>query len=111
MKSLIALFSAVAIMASVTGFAETAKTDHKKPAKPAKTSKQAKTKLVEVTTCPITGEKVTDMKAGGSEVVGNYNVHFCCGGCKPNFDKLSASEKLKKAAEFSKKNPSAAKKS
>ena len=107
MKSLIALFSAAAIMASITGFADTNKMDHKKPAKGAKPSKA---KLVEVTTCPITGEAVKDMKAGGSEVVGNYNVHFCCAGCKPNFDKLSASDKLKKAVDASKKG-SAAKKS
>ena len=109
MKSLIALFSAAAIMASVTGFADTNKMDHKKPAKPAKGSKPSKTKLVEVTTCPITGEAVKDMKAGGSEVVGNYNVHFCCAGCKPNFDKLTAADKLKKAADASKKGSTAKK--
>jgi hypothetical protein len=35
-------------------------------------------------------------KGVGSSVVGNYKVHFCCGGCKPAFDKLPKAEKEKK---------------
>jgi hypothetical protein len=30
---------------------------------------------------------------GGSSLVGNYKVNFCCGGCKPRFDSMTAAEK------------------
>jgi hypothetical protein len=31
--------------------------------------------------------------SGGSSTFGRYKVNFCCPGCKPAFDKLSAKEK------------------
>ena len=52
-------------------------------------------KLTEIRTCPITGEKVVGNGAG-NETVGSYKVYFCCGGCKPAFDKLNLSQKLAK---------------
>ena len=52
-------------------------------------------KPVDVKVCPMSQEAVKGDGAG-SEVVGNYKVFFCCGGCKGNFDKLSAEEKTKK---------------
>lgn len=59
--------------------------------------KKAQPKLVEVRTCPVTGEAVKGA-GGGNEVVGKYRVYFCCAGCKPDFDKLSAAQKAKKVA-------------
>jgi len=52
-------------------------------------------KRIVVSTCPITGAKVVGMGAGMS-VVGNYEVHFCCAGCKPMFDKMSKAQQLAK---------------
>ena len=52
-------------------------------------------KHVLVSTCPMTGEKVEGAGVGTS-IVDNYEVKFCCGGCKPAFDKLSKSDQLKK---------------
>jgi len=49
-------------------------------------------KLTQVNVCPITGEAVKG-EGGGSSKVGTYEVHFCCAGCKPAFDKLSATDK------------------
>src|SRR5687768_8317754 len=48
-------------------------------------------KLVEVNTCPIMGGDSTGA-GGGSSLVGNYKVNFCCGGCKPRFDSLTKPE-------------------
>ena len=52
-------------------------------------------KRVVVNTCPITGGKVVG-KGVGMSVVGNYEVHFCCAGCKPMFDKMSKAQQLAK---------------
>src|SRR5215472_3170228 len=62
----------------------------KKP-EPKKAAESAD-KLTVLNVCPITGEKVIG-EGGGKSVVGKYEVHFCCGGCKPQFDALSPSEK------------------
>lgn len=62
-------------------------------AKPAKATKAVK--LTDVNVCPMTMETVHG-KGVGHSVVGNYDVHFCCGGCKPEFDKLSKPEQQKK---------------
>ena len=67
-----------------------------------KTSK-AETSLTAVNVCPITGEKVVG-EGGGSVVCGKYEVHFCCAGCKPAFERLSASEKEAKIQEILKKS-------
>lgn len=94
MKKLVILFAALALVGSGAAFAGP-------PA--AKNTKAAK--LIDVWTCPITGEKITDHKkaAGKPAVIGNYRVHFCCGGCDGEFAKLSAKERLAKAQDLAKK--------
>ncbi len=51
--------------------------------------------LTVVNTCPMTGEAIKGEGAGMSKV-GNYEVHFCCAGCKPQFDNLTEKQKLEK---------------
>lgn len=53
----------------------------------AKGAEQAKPLKV-VMVCPVTGEKVASVKdaAGFSDYKGT-RYYFCCGGCKPAFDK------------------------
>lgn len=65
-------------------------------------------KLIALHVCPETGEAVKGEPAG-SEVVGKYKVYFCCAGCKPEFDKLTKTEKQKKVAELAKKSTPAKK--
>jgi hypothetical protein len=60
-------------------------------AKAAKTG----TKRVMVDVCPIMGSKV-EGAGSGSSIVDNYEVKFCCGGCKPAFDKMDKKEQLAK---------------
>ncbi len=113
MKKSVAFFAAVALLSSLSALAGPPKTDKKKAVKPVKSVKAAKTvkkadasksaTIADVWTCPMTGEAVAD-KSAKSEVVGNYRVHFCCGGCPDAFAKLSASDKLAKAEEASKKD-------
>ncbi len=55
----------------------------------------AGTKRIVVNTCPITGGKVVG-KGVGMSVVGKYEVHFCCAGCKPIFDKMSKAQQFAK---------------
>lgn len=50
---------------------------------------------IEVRVCPMASKPVKGDGAG-STVVDKYKVFFCCGGCKGNFDGLSAEEKTKK---------------
>ena len=83
----------IAASAAVALFAGVALADG--TAKPAK--------LTDVNVCPMTMEKVKGAGAG-SEVFETYRVHFCCGGCQPNFDKLSKVEKEKKVADALKKS-------
>ncbi|MDQ2732478.1 MAG: YHS domain-containing protein [Armatimonadota bacterium] len=54
---------------------------------PAASSAAAKPLKV-VMVCPVTGEKVASIKdaAGFSDYKGT-RYYFCCGGCKPAFDK------------------------
>lgn len=59
-------------------------------AAPSKTAKK-----IVISTCPITGEKVVGAGVGMS-LVGNYEVHFCCAGCKPAFDKMTKAQQLQK---------------
>lgn len=65
--------------------------------------KRVPAKPIDVYTCPITGEK-SKGDAGGSEVVGKYKVHFCCAGCKPALDKMSAKEKTAKVEAAARKD-------
>ena len=74
-------------------------------AKPPKADK--KTQVVDVWTCPMTGEAVKN-KADKGVVYGAYRAHFCCGGCPENFAKLPAKEqqaKLKTLAAKEKTEP------
>ena len=99
MKKITAIFSALALVASVAAIAG-----------PGKDKKVAKT--TEVWTCPIQGAAVKDHAAKGvayKNKSGSYNVHFCCAGCPEEFAKLSPKEKdakivaaLKKDAESKK---------
>ena len=89
MKKLVALFTVAAALTSIAAFAGP-------PAK-AKTT-------TDLWTCPITGEKIADHKGAGTPaVVGNYTVHFCCGGCDGKFAALSAKDKKAKVAAIAKK--------
>jgi hypothetical protein len=100
MKKLIALFTAVSILGGTAALA----------APPTKAKKPAK--IVDLWTCPITGEKIKDHKGAGQTVlVGNKRVHFCCGGCPEQFSKLSAKEKQAKVNEIAKKEAAESKKS
>ena len=59
------------------------------PAKPAPKA-PTKAKVAEVPACPITGEKVADIKTAEKSVYKGKTYYFCCGGCKPAFDKNPA---------------------
>jgi len=37
--------------------------------------------------CPVTGQKVTDLKNAPKSVYKGKTYYFCCAGCKPLFDK------------------------
>lgn len=100
MKKLTALFSAVALVASVAAIAGPGK--DKKPV----------AKATDVWTCPIQGAAVKDHSAKGvtyKNKTGTYNVHFCCAGCPETFAKLSAKDKDAKIAAALKKDASAKK--
>lgn len=74
----------------------------------AKNTKATKVKLTNVRVCPMMGAPVSG-KGGGNQIVGAYNVHFCCAGCKPAFNKLSKAEQQKKIQEALKKQNQATK--
>lgn len=59
--------------------------------KPAKKAEGGESKLIVVNTCPMTGEDAKSA-AGGTCKVGNYEVHFCCAGCKAPFEKMTVAE-------------------
>ena len=76
------------------GFAKLSAAEKEKKIKTALAKKSAAApapKLVEVNTCPIMLGDSTGA-GGGSSLVGNYKVNFCCGGCKPKFDSLTRAE-------------------
>jgi hypothetical protein len=95
------ILSSLAITLMLAGAASTTPASaDKAPPKNAKASagKKATKKLTVVSVCPMMQHAV-EGDSGGSSVVGNYKVKFCCSGCKPTFDKLSAAEKNKKIQE------------
>ena len=61
-----------------------------KPTAAAKPTPKAPAKAAETYICPITGEKVTDIKTAEKSVYKGKTYYFCCGGCKPAFDKNPA---------------------
>jgi hypothetical protein len=92
MKNITALFSAIALVASVAAIAGPGK---------------EKAKTIDVWTCPIQQEAVKDHTSKGvayKNAKGSYNVHFCCGGCPETFAKLSAKDKDAKVAAALKKD-------
>ena len=91
LKRVLALTTAATFLAGAA-FAGAPDKDKKKPAP----------KLTSVMICPISGEKQMGA-GGGTEVVGKYEVHFCCPSCKPQFDKLSKKDQQKKIAAALKK--------
>ncbi len=97
MKKSFVLFSALSIFAASAVLAG-----------PPKSGKAVKptTKVVDVWTCPITGEKITNHKtqAGKPVVVGSYRAHFCCGGCPSAFAKLTEKDKKAKVEVAAKKD-------
>lgn len=95
MKKSIALFAAIGILSSVAVLADPPK------------------KVTDVWTCPMTMETIKDHKTATKQVavVGNYRVHFCCGGCPDTFAKLSKKDQLAKAQAAAKKDAAATKKS
>lgn len=98
MNKLTALFSTVALVASVAAIAGPTKT---------------KAKTTEVWTCPIQQAAVKDHTAKGVVYKlksGTYDVHFCCGGCPEEFAKLSAKDKEAKVAAAVKKDSGTKKK-
>ena len=107
MKLTFAMFAALSVVSASAVFAAPPK-DGKKPVA-AKPVVKTTAKVTDVWTCPVTGEKIADHKteAGKPEVVGNYRVHFCCGGCDTSFAKLSAKDKTEKAAAAAKKDTDA----
>lgn len=64
---------------------------------------------IAVHVCPITLNPV-DGNGAGHEVVGKYDVFFCCHGCITEFDQLTAEEKDKKVAVALQKQEDAEKK-
>ena len=59
--------------------------------------------------CPVTGEKIASVKdAAGSSTYKGKTYYFCCGGCKPAFDKNPA-KYIKEAAKPAPKKPAATK--
>jgi len=99
MKKFTAVFSAIALVASVAAIAGPGK------------GKMAKT--TEVWTCPIQGQPSphTSKAVSYKNKTGTYNVHFCCGGCPEEFAKLSAKDKDAKIAAAIKKDAAGKKKS
>lgn len=54
----------------------------------------------------------TAMMAGaGSQIVGQYKVFFCCGGCKGSFNKLPKKEQERRVEQAAKTQEENAKKS
>jgi hypothetical protein len=68
----------------------------------AKADKSEAAQIKDVKVCPMTGEAVQGNGAG-HQIVGEYRVYFCCGGCQPAFNKLSKAEQAKRVAEAVKK--------
>jgi Cu+-exporting ATPase len=60
-----------------------------KPA-PAKPAPKAPAKVAEAPVCPITGEKVANIKTAETSSFKGKTYYFCCAGCKPMFDKNPA---------------------
>ena len=111
MKTVICVLAALAVMAvGAPTFAATGHSHPKPPAKQAKAQPKAKSpakpkppqrikpaqKIAEVR-CPVTGEKVADLKHAQKSVYKGKTYYFCCATCKPAFDK-NPEKYIKKAS-------------
>ena len=111
MRTVICVLAALAVMAvGAPTFAATGHSHPKPPAKQAKAQSKAKSpakpkppqkakpapKKAEVR-CPVTGEKVTDLKHALKSVYKGKTYYFCCPSCKPAFDK-NPEKYIKKAS-------------
>lgn len=66
-------------------FAATGHSGHKTPAKPSQSKK------VVSAICPVMSSKIPDVtKAAEKSVYKGKTYYFCCGGCKPEFDRNPA---------------------
>lgn len=75
-------FAAVAALLAASGAAFAA---------PPSPSPKPIAKAPAVLICPVTGEKIASIKdAAGSSSYKGKTYYFCCGGCKPAFDKNPA---------------------
>jgi Cu+-exporting ATPase len=74
--------------AAVPSFASNCCSADKVPSKSVKPAKPAKPKKIVSAVCPVMGTKIPDvLKAAGKSVYKGKTYYFCCGGCKPKFDK------------------------
>lgn len=69
---------------------------------PAKAPAKKAAQLTDVMICPMTQSAVRG-RGSGTQVVGKHRVHFCCAGCRPEFNKLSKAGQQKKTAAALKK--------
>ena len=51
--------------------------------------------LVRLNVCPMMGSPIKGEGVGMSQV-DDYEVHFCCAGCKPAFDKMTKTQQMEK---------------
>jgi hypothetical protein len=100
MKKIVMLCAALSVMSAAVALASPQTTTGKKGVK------KVTTKVTDVWTCPMTGEKTTASTQAGTPVLvgGKYRVHFCCGGCPESFNKLTDAQKLQKAQIAAKKD-------
>jgi len=86
----IALAASLAL-SIVPAFAATGHAGHKPPVK------HSQTKKVVSAVCPVMGTKIPDVrKSAGKSTYKGKTYYFCCGGCKPEFDKNPAKYVKKK---------------
>jgi hypothetical protein len=80
-------------------------------AAPAILAAPAKKKPADLWVCPMQGAVIkSHADAGKGPVVNGRVIHFCCAGCQPEFNKLTAKEKGIKVAAAVKKEASSKKK-
>lgn len=102
-KTILPALLATLSFAAVGAYASDAPAASPAPARAAAAKKPA------TVFCAVTGEKIGDpSKASGSSVYKGKTYYFCCGGCKPQFDKDPA--KFAKAADAKAKSEEAPKK-
>lgn len=75
------MVSTLIFSGAISGFASGCCDASKAPSKPA-------SRKIVTAVCPVMGTKIPDVtKAAGKSVYKGKTYYFCCGGCKPQFDK------------------------